>query len=68
MIVKEGSKIAESSIFEDLSIYKVIRTPQNRYNLLHLDGSVSIVIPFQGINNTSFNEENFEEIFLKILQ
>ena len=66
MIVKEGSKIAESSIFEDLSIYKVIRTPQNRYNLLHLDGSVSIVIPFQGINNTSFNEENFEEIFLKI--
>lgn len=66
MVVNEGSKISESAIFEDLGLYKVIRTPQNRLNLLHHDGSVSILIPFEGINNTSLSETDFETIFGKL--
>lgn len=66
MVVNQGSKILESPIFEDLGLYKVIKTPQNRLNLLHHDGSVSIIIPFEGINNTSMNEQDFEMMFQKI--
>lgn len=56
----------ESPIFEDLTLWKIVKTKQNRYVILHTDGSVSTVIPFQGINNTSFKEEDYEKMFKRI--
>lgn len=66
--MQTGSKvhIEESPIFEDLTLYKIVRTKQNRLIILHVDGSVSTIIPFQGINNTSFREADYEDMFRKM--
>jgi len=58
--------IDESPIFEDLTIWKIVRTKQNRLVVLHVDGSASTIIPFQGVNNTSFQEEDYEKMFKRI--
>lgn len=56
----------ESPIFEDLTLWKIVKTKQNRYVMLHTDGSVSTIIPFSGINNTSFTEEDYEAMFKRM--
>ena len=66
MLKNQDPLVQESPIFEDLSIYKIIRTPQNKLNLLHHDGSVSVIIPFAGLNNTSKSEIDFEHMYSKI--
>lgn len=53
----------QGPIYEDMSLYKVIRTKQGRLNILHFDGSVSVIIPFKGINNTSLVEADFERMY-----
>lgn len=56
----------EDSIFEELSLYKVLKTNKGRVVAIHTDGSISMVIPFSGINNTSITEPEFEEMFRRI--
>lgn len=54
----------ESPIFADLSLYKVLYSQRdNRPVMVHVNGGVSVIIPFFGINNTSFDERTFENIF-----
>lgn len=60
---KDSNFFKEGSIFEDMSLLKIIKTKQGRLNLLHHDGSVSVIIPFSGINNTSLTERDFEQMF-----
>ena len=60
------SNSEESPIFEDLTIWKIVKTKQNRMVILHVDGSVSTIIPFEGINNTSFREDDYEKMFKRI--
>ncbi len=69
MSIAKGSKIheaEESPIFENVSLYKAIKTNKGRTLLLHNDGSVSMIIPFEGINNTSLSEADFEHMFRRI--
>jgi hypothetical protein len=54
---------AESPIYGDLSLYKVIDTKSGRPLIIHNNGGVSAIIPFAGINNTSLDEAAFEAIF-----
>lgn len=61
-----GQNLDESPIFEDLTLDKIIKTKQGRLVILHFDGSVSTIIPFQGINNTSFQENDYEEMFRRV--
>ena len=60
---KDSNFFKEGSIFEDMSLLKIIKTKQGRLNILHHDGSVSVIIPFSGINNTSLTERDFEQMF-----
>ena len=62
----KSSKDNESSIFESFSLYKVINTNKGKPVALHQDGSVSIVMKFEGINSTSFAEEDFETMFKRV--
>jgi hypothetical protein len=57
---------SESPIFENVSLYKVIKTNKGRTVMLHSDGSVSMIIPFEGINNTSLTEEDYVSMFRRI--
>lgn len=57
---------AESPIFSDVSIYKVVKTNKDRVVMLHIDGSVSMIMKFSGINNTAFTEDDYESIFKRI--
>lgn len=56
----------ESPIFDEMTIWKIRRTKQNRLVILHIDGGVSTIIPFEGINNTSLSEEDYELMFKRI--
>lgn len=56
----------ESPIFENMTLYKVIKTNKGRTVMLHSDGSVSMIIPFEGINNTSMSEADYEAMFRRI--
>lgn len=56
----------ESPIFGSLSIWKIVNTEAKRPVILHKDGGVSIIIPFQGVNNTSFNEAKFTSFYDQI--
>lgn len=56
----------EGSIFEDLSLYKVIQTAKGQPIIVHLDGSTSVVVPFSSINCNAFEEEQYEQMFEKI--
>lgn len=51
-----------SAIFENITWYKTIRTNRGKTVMLHHDGSASMIIPFEGINNTSMSEEDFEKM------
>ena len=54
----------ESPIFGDLTLYKVLYSKRdNRPVMIHVNGGVSVIIPFSGINNTAFDESTFESIF-----
>lgn len=69
MSIAQGSKkhnLGESPVFGELSLYKVVKTNRGKTVMLHLDGSVSTVVEFKGINNTSFTEGDFENIFQRI--
>lgn len=57
---------SEDSIFDQLSVYKVLKTNKGRVVAVHVDGSISMIIPFEGINNTSLVEGDFEEMFRRI--
>jgi hypothetical protein len=57
----------ESPIFDDLSLYKVVITKDSKPLMIHNNGGVSVIIPFFGINNTSFDESQFESMFKGIL-
>lgn len=56
----------ESPIFDSVTLYKVIKTNKGRTLMLHVDGSVSMIIPFEGINNTALSEVDFEAMFRRI--
>jgi hypothetical protein len=61
---KPGHQDNESPIFGDLSLYKVLYSKRdNRPVIVHVDGGVSVIIPFHGINNTAFDEGTFEGLF-----
>jgi hypothetical protein len=63
--VIQGSKTHqeyESPIFGELTLYKVL-FKDSRPVVVHVDGGVSVVIPFFGINNTALNEAAFESVF-----
>lgn len=67
--MQTGSKnhsTAESPIFQELSLYKVINTSKGKPVALHHDGSVSMIMQFEGVNNTSLGEEDFEGMFKRI--
>lgn len=68
MMAKGNSNHAktESPIFEQVPLYKVITTNRDRTIMLHIDGSVSMIIPFEGINNTSMSEYDFEGMFRRM--
>ena len=69
MSMAKGSKKhqdTESPIFENLPLYKVIKTNKGRTVMLHNDGSTSLIIPFEGINNTSLSEEEYVSMFRRI--
>lgn len=53
----------ESPIFGDLTLYKVVQTKDNKPLMIHNNGGVSVIIPFYGVNNTSFDETHFESLF-----
>lgn len=56
----------EGAIFDELTIWKVIDTNKNKPVIVHMDGSVSTIIPFHPINVNAFSEVDFEEMFNKI--
>ena len=56
----------EDPIFSDIPLYKVVKTNKDRTVVVHVDGSVSMIIPFEGINNTSMSEPDFENLFERI--
>lgn len=58
--------VEESPIFDNVSLYKVIKTNKGRTVMTHMDGSVSMIIPFEGINNTALSEEDFTVMFRRI--
>lgn len=60
------TRIAEDSIFEECSLYKVVNTKKGKPVCLHIDGGVSVVVKFEGINNTSFSEEDYESMFKRV--
>lgn len=67
--MQTGSKkhsTSESPIFQDISLYKVINTTKGKPVALHHDGSASLIIEFEGVNNTSLSEEDFEIMFKRI--
>lgn len=69
MSMAEGSKKhqeAESPIFDEISLYKIVETNKGRTVMLHYDGSVSMILEFSGINNTSMTEYDFETMFKRI--
>jgi len=66
MIKNSKKHIDESPIFDELTIWKIRRTKQNRLVMLHIDGGVSTIIPFQGVNNTAFNENDYENMFKRV--
>jgi hypothetical protein len=57
---------SESPIFQDLSLYKVINTTKGKPVALHYDGAASMIFEFEGVNNTSLSEEDFETMFKRI--
>ena len=59
-------KSMEGSIFEDLSLYKVIETSKGQPVIVHLDGSCSVIVPFTSINCNAFEESEFEQMFGRI--
>lgn len=59
-------KKMEGPIFDELSLYKVINTNKGRPVIVHLDGSVSTIVPFKSINCNSFEEPDFEALFERI--
>lgn len=66
-IAKPAKKSPEESpIFDEVSLYKVVRTNKGQAVMLHYDGSVSAVMEFKGINNTSFSEADFERVLKRI--
>jgi hypothetical protein len=67
MLTGEGKNLLnEDSIFEELSLYKVVETKKGKPVCLHNDGGVSAVIQFNGLNNTSFSESDFEVMAKRI--
>jgi len=67
--MNKGTKLyntVEGSIFDELSIWKVIDTNKKKPAIIHMDGSVSTIIPFQPLNVNSYTEDDFEEMFTKI--
>lgn len=56
----------ESFIGADLSLYKAIRHRTGKMFLIHQDGGLSIVMSIQGINATSFSEDEYSSIFSAI--
>lgn len=56
----------ESPIFQDVSLLSVEKTTTGRVVILHNDGSVSTLMKFEGINNSSFSEEDYEFILTKM--
>lgn len=67
MLTGEGKNLLnEDSIFEELSLYKVVETKKGKPVCLHNDGGVSVVIQFNGLNNTSFSESDFEVMAKRI--
>ena len=69
MSMAQGSKkhnAQEDAIFDYLSLYKVLKTNKGRVVAVHVDGSISMVIPFEGINNTSIVEQEFEDMFRRM--
>jgi hypothetical protein len=67
--MQTGSKYhakLESEIYDDLTLYKVVNTKKGRPVVVHLDGSVSVVLKFEGLNNTAFAESDFERMFKRM--
>jgi hypothetical protein len=56
----------EGPIYEDLTLYKVIKTSKGQPIAIHMDGSTSVVVPFQSINCNSYDENEYENMFEKI--
>lgn len=54
----------EGSIFDEFNLYKVLNTKRGTA-IIHMDGSVSTIIPFTPINSNAFSDDDFDSIFLK---
>lgn len=57
-----GHLLRESAIFQELSLYKIIKA-DGKNIITHMDGSVSAIIRLRGRNPTAFVEQDFERIF-----
>lgn len=53
----------ESPIYRDLTLFKAILHRTGKMFITHMDGGLSIVMRLQGVNATSFEETNYQDIF-----
>jgi hypothetical protein len=56
----------ESPIFEHLTLLKVLKAKNGFNYVFHHGGAVSVVFKFEGINNTSMNEDDYRRVFSNI--
>lgn len=68
MQVGKGGRLneVESPIYRDLSLFKAIRHRTGKMFITHNDGGLSLVMRIRGLNSTSFEEANYEDIFSQI--
>lgn len=69
MLTTNGKrKSNESPIFEDIDLYRVIELKDGKAIMVFNDGGVGAIIPFGGINSTSFTEIDYERMFSSFTQ
>lgn len=56
----------EGPIFEDMTLYKAVKTNKGQTVLIHIDGSASMIIPFESMNCNSYTEEEYVSLFERI--
>lgn len=56
----------ESSIFNELTLHSAVEYRNGRAFLVHRNGSISAIVPFEGMNNTALSEPEFEAMFAGI--
>jgi len=63
---KNKHSAKETPIFSDLSLYKVIEDGLPYPIMTHHDGSLSLVLEFEGLNNIGYNANTYESLFSRI--